>query len=256
MPSDIILQLTIALGLGLLVGVQREHAESGLAHHRADRRARPWRRRPVQSSRGGLPDVDAITLSTARLAQQGLVESGAASRTILIAVLANLSFKGAVVVTLGSRELTRKPRAGAERHSAEADCSIGAPRPCVGVFHLARPMLHGHAEEGNEVLSNESRDWTDKVRDEVASLRTLRDELRVRIHLGTKDAKDRWDETERAWHELERLLEKLGRATVESSGEVGAAVRLLGATLIEAYRHIHSALESGRRERGRGEVRT
>jgi hypothetical protein len=81
-----------------------------------------------------------------------------------------------------------------------------------------------------------------KLEDEVASLRTLRDELRVRVHLGARDAQDLWQGAERSWHKLEVRLDDLGRATAESAQEVGAAVRLLASTLRDAYAHIKAAV--------------
>jgi hypothetical protein len=89
---------------------------------------------------------------------------------------------------------------------------------------------------------NGSGEWREKLVEEVASLRTLRDELRVRVHLGAMDAKDRWQDAERAWHKLEGRHEDLGRATAESAEEVGTAVRLLASTLRDAYGHIKAAL--------------
>jgi hypothetical protein len=89
---------------------------------------------------------------------------------------------------------------------------------------------------------NGSDDWREKLREEVASLRTLRDELRVKVHLGAMDAKDRWQDAERTWHKLEGRLEEVGRATAESAEEVGVAVRLLASTVRDAYGHIKSAL--------------
>lgn len=89
---------------------------------------------------------------------------------------------------------------------------------------------------------NGSGDWRARLRDEVASLRTLRDELRVRIHLGAKDARDRWRDAERAWIKLEARLEDLARATAESADDVGAAVRLLASAVRDAYGHIKAAL--------------
>ncbi len=94
--------------------------------------------------------------------------------------------------------------------------------------------MHGFPNERNE--------WTEKARAEVAALRTLRDELRLRAHLGARDVRDRWRDTERTWHKLEDRLEDLQRATAESAEEVGAAVRLLASTLREAYGHIRAAL--------------
>lgn len=53
----------------------------------------------------GLTDVDAITLSTAKLFNEGRVSSEVAWRVVLIATLANLVFKGLAVAFLGSRKL-------------------------------------------------------------------------------------------------------------------------------------------------------
>jgi uncharacterized membrane protein (DUF4010 family) len=53
----------------------------------------------------GLTDLDAITLSTARLIDQGKLDAGTGWRLILVAAMANLVFKGLVVALLGSRRL-------------------------------------------------------------------------------------------------------------------------------------------------------
>jgi uncharacterized membrane protein (DUF4010 family) len=53
----------------------------------------------------GLTDLDAITLSTARLAEQERIEVATAWRVILVAAMSNLVFKGALVGLLGHRRL-------------------------------------------------------------------------------------------------------------------------------------------------------
>jgi uncharacterized membrane protein (DUF4010 family) len=53
----------------------------------------------------GLTDLDAITLSTARLAAQNRIEISTSWRLILLAGLANLVFKGAIVALLGPPQL-------------------------------------------------------------------------------------------------------------------------------------------------------
>jgi uncharacterized membrane protein (DUF4010 family) len=55
----------------------------------------------------GLTDVDAITLSTARLSVEGRIAADAGWRTILIASLANLLFKAGVVAVLAPVRVTR-----------------------------------------------------------------------------------------------------------------------------------------------------
>lgn len=54
----------------------------------------------------GLTDVDAITLSSAHLAQSGSIGTSLAWRSILIAIMANFAFKFVAVAFLGTRLLT------------------------------------------------------------------------------------------------------------------------------------------------------
>ena len=68
----------------------------------------------------GLTDMDAITLSSARLVQDGRLEPVAASRIVLIAATANMMFKGGMIAAMGSRGLLR--RVG----GAYAICGVGA----------------------------------------------------------------------------------------------------------------------------------
>jgi uncharacterized membrane protein (DUF4010 family) len=53
----------------------------------------------------GLTDMDAITLTVGRMAQEGLTGVGSAWRAIVIATMANLLFKFLVVLALGGRRL-------------------------------------------------------------------------------------------------------------------------------------------------------
>jgi uncharacterized membrane protein (DUF4010 family) len=53
----------------------------------------------------GLTDVDAITLSTAQLANQGRLHPDMAWRMILLATLSNFAFKGGLSAVIGGREL-------------------------------------------------------------------------------------------------------------------------------------------------------
>ena len=55
----------------------------------------------------GLTDVDAITLSVARLAGSGQIEAREGWRLIVVGVLSNLAFKGAMAAVLGDARLRR-----------------------------------------------------------------------------------------------------------------------------------------------------
>jgi uncharacterized membrane protein (DUF4010 family) len=56
----------------------------------------------------GLADVDAITLSVARLSQEGgSLEISTASRAVILAAMSNTIAKGVLVIVSGSRGLRR-----------------------------------------------------------------------------------------------------------------------------------------------------
>lgn len=59
----------------------------------------------VVAAISGLTDVDAITLSTARLFETGEVEASTAWRVIILAVMSNLVFKGGAAWVLGGNAL-------------------------------------------------------------------------------------------------------------------------------------------------------
>jgi hypothetical protein len=71
----------------------------------------------------------------------------------------------------------------------------------------------------------------------VADLKELRDEARVKAHLGAMGAQDEWRKLESKWENFEARA-KLDR----SARDVGAALDLLGAELKAAYERIAKAV--------------
>lgn len=80
--------------------------------------------------------------------------------------------------------------------------------------------------------------FRDKFSEEIDGLRRVRDELRVRGNLATKELRDLWEKAEKSWHELEGKLERVRKGTKESAENVEEAAKLLMKELGEAYRHI------------------
>lgn len=66
----------------------------------------------VAAAISGLTDMDAITLSTSRLVSTAHLETGTAWRMIMVGGLANVVFKGALVVMLGARAFIKPVMAG------------------------------------------------------------------------------------------------------------------------------------------------
>ena len=71
----------------------------------------------------------------------------------------------------------------------------------------------------------------------IEELKQARDELRLQIHLGSKELQDEWARLEPKWNEF------LKNADLEGSAErLGAATRTLGEELKQAYERVRSAL--------------
>lgn len=82
----------------------------------------------------------------------------------------------------------------------------------------------------------------DRLSREAEPLKTLRDELRVQIHLGKKEAQQTWEKTEKNWEDLEARLQQLRRESEEPLEKVADAARALVHEIGEAYRSIKKLL--------------
>jgi predicted RNA-binding protein len=74
------------------------------------------------------------------------------------------------------------------------------------------------------------------------SLAQLRDDLKVRIHLGEMDARDQWQKLEPKWWELQRKVAAVERASASAAKEVTTAGNLLIEELFKGYDQIRKAL--------------
>lgn len=74
--------------------------------------------------------------------------------------------------------------------------------------------------------------------DLVADLKQKRDELRLKMHLASKEAQDEWEELE------EKMQEFSSRAQLGKTGEgVGDALGKLGQELKLGYKRLRSAIK-------------
>lgn len=80
------------------------------------------------------------------------------------------------------------------------------------------------------------------LKDELARLRTLRDELRVQLDLGQMELRDRFESAEKQWHQLEGKLGVIERESKEALDDVKDAAKNLVDEIGEAYKHIRSKL--------------
>ena len=76
--------------------------------------------------------------------------------------------------------------------------------------------------------------------DLIDDLRQKRDELRVQIHLASREIKDEWEELE------EKSRQFLSNAEIARTGEgVGDALGELGEELKKGYQRIRKAIKEG-----------
>ncbi|WP_421982176.1 hypothetical protein [Roseibium sp.] len=71
----------------------------------------------------------------------------------------------------------------------------------------------------------------------INELKQTRDEVKLKIHLGSKELQDEWNELEGKWDDFEAKA-KLG----DSAENIGEATSMLGDELSKAFKKIKSAL--------------
>jgi hypothetical protein len=100
------------------------------------------------------------------------------------------------------------------------------------------PADHGSGEEGETAMA----EHRGAFEDEIETLKTLRDELRVQLNLAGKEARDRFASAETSWQKLESHAEFVAKESRGALRDVGEAARNLVEEIKEAYRHIRKLL--------------
>lgn len=83
---------------------------------------------------------------------------------------------------------------------------------------------------------------TDDFDTNIAHLKTLRDEIRVQIHLAKAELKDEWEELEDKWDDVEEALEEAKKDAAEVAEEARQTVNVIVEELGDAYRRIKERL--------------
>ena len=74
------------------------------------------------------------------------------------------------------------------------------------------------------------------------TLKTERDELKLKIHLGKMDAQEEWEKAEQQWQHFKSKADALGSASKEGAQEIGTALKLLGEEIGQAFSRIRKVL--------------
>jgi hypothetical protein len=85
-------------------------------------------------------------------------------------------------------------------------------------------------------------DFDERLKKEIDGLRTLRDELLVKLNLASKDARDAFESAEKTWRKLEGRLRLVGRESSKELDQIAEAARPLAQELKNAYRRIRDLI--------------
>ena len=78
----------------------------------------------------------------------------------------------------------------------------------------------------------------DRLNEELDRLRAVRDELRVRLHLGRAEIRDRWEKLEKDFEHVEGKLRTLRRESREDVEAVADASKALLQEIRKGYDHL------------------
>jgi len=77
----------------------------------------------------------------------------------------------------------------------------------------------------------------------IDSLKQLRDELRLKIHLGSKEAQDQYDALEQKWDQMMKDSQPVKDAVSDTARGVGVAAELAADELKSGYEKIRDLLK-------------
>lgn len=83
---------------------------------------------------------------------------------------------------------------------------------------------------------------THRLTEDIEGLKKLRDELRVQLHLGKAEARERFEKLEKSWQHLEARLKVIREESGEELGQIREAAGLLVGEIRDGYKHLRSLL--------------
>ncbi len=86
-------------------------------------------------------------------------------------------------------------------------------------------------------LKNEFENLLDK-------LNTQREEVRLKLHLASMEAKDEFEEAEKQWHTIKNKAAEITDDSIETSEEFIAKAKIVGEELKDTYHRIAKRLSS------------
>jgi hypothetical protein len=88
-------------------------------------------------------------------------------------------------------------------------------------------------------LAQNTKQEIDKILEQV---KQERDEILIKAHLFKAEAKDEWAKVDKQWVHLKSQTEQLGKEAKGASGDISAAVSLLGEEIMKSFQRIRKTL--------------
>ncbi|MDH4108602.1 MAG: hypothetical protein OEW35_09805 [Gammaproteobacteria bacterium] len=85
-------------------------------------------------------------------------------------------------------------------------------------------------------------DLKQELRNVYDDVRQQRDELRVRLHLASAEAKEVWEELEQKWDNFEARSEQMFDEAKDAGGDIAEAAQLLGSEIKQGYKRLRRLL--------------
>jgi len=78
----------------------------------------------------------------------------------------------------------------------------------------------------------------------VAKLKAEREEMQLKMHLASMEAKEEFSEAERKWHQIEQQAHKIADNSVEMSEDLITSVKIIGEELQDTYQRIATRIKN------------
>lgn len=87
------------------------------------------------------------------------------------------------------------------------------------------------------------------IKETISQIKQQRDEIRLKLHLAGREARDEWEKLETRWEEVEGKLQPLSGAVHEAAGAAGEHARkVAGAALDVVAGELHAGYARLRRK--------
>jgi hypothetical protein len=106
----------------------------------------------------------------------------------------------------------------------------------AGISQRRSAKMHG--EDGGTVLGHSATELKKELKKSIAHLQTLRDEVRIRLHLGSLDLKDQWKKLEPHLGEVEKRAEELTEASRAAVVDAVRKVEAIRSSLSDPDRYL------------------